>query len=358
MERGRRTVIILLAVGLLVGALCLFLVPERSYFPGKETSITLSEEERAELAALLDAQLGLLSGYISPDERAAAAAVLEEIWPLRSARLERDRVEKSENEKKLLQTLNELYERYTVKYMGEAGRWDEGGPTEHVIQSYRIEEDAILPLQDGGSATPEEQREHNALWRGMNALLPEGAFDDFTTFTVFTDGADEVLAYTQRADRKGTRWEIAIDPADTGDTEWFYETVIHEYSHYLTLNSDQVTYTLRRTASTYGEEGMVSKEGSYVDDFYQTFWTDVLDDRLADIDTFNFYRRHAEDFVTGYAATSPAEDIAESIAYFVLYDPPEEDTVWSQKQNFFYQYPELTDFREAVRGNLARLDGE
>lgn len=89
----------------------------------------------------------------------------------------------------------------------------------------------------------------------------------------------------------GKKWEIAVDPADAGDGEMFVETVLHEYSHYLTLNNEQVKYTARQTASTYNEEGMVAYEGSYLDDFYQRFWADYLDDRLSDMDTYNFFLR-------------------------------------------------------------------
>jgi len=74
----------------------------------------------------------------------------------------------------------------------------------------------------------------------------------------------------------------------------------------LTLNDGQVKYTARQTASTYNEEGLVTRDGSYLDDFYQRFWADYLDDRLADMDTYNFFLRHEDDFVTDYASSSPS----------------------------------------------------
>ena len=54
----------------------------------------------------------------------------------------------------------------------------------------------------------------------MNALLPEGALDGFSRFTVFTDGLDETLAYVSPLDDTGTRWELAVDPADAGELDW------------------------------------------------------------------------------------------------------------------------------------------
>lgn len=93
-------------------------------------------------------------------------------------------------------------------------------------------------------------------------------------------------------------------------------------------------------------------EGSYLDDFCQRFWTGYLDDRLADLDSYNFFLRHEEDFVSSYASTDPSEDISESFAFFVLWDVPESEAVWAEKLRFFLDYPELTEFRRQVRENL------
>ena len=69
-------------------------------------------------------------------------------------------------------------------------------------------------------------------------------------------------------------------------------------------------------------------------------------------DSYNFFLRHEDDFVTDYASTSPSEDIAESFAYFVLYDKAEGNGLQAQKQNFFYAYPELVTFRDQARERL------
>ena len=159
-------------------------------------------------------------------------------------------------------------------------------------------------------------------------------------------------AYVLPADPGGSQWEICLDPADMGDRDYFLETVLHEYCHYLTLNHRQADYRGEPTVETYCEAGMVSREGSYLDDFCQQFWTGYLDDRLADLDSYNFFLRHEEDFVSSYASTDPSEDISESFAFFVLWDVPESEAVWAEKLRFFLDYPELTEFRRQVRENL------
>ena len=137
----------------------------------------------------------------------------------------------------------------------------------------------------------------------MQAVLPKDAFRDFRSYVPFTDGEGETVAYVLPADPGGSQWEICLDPADMGDRDYFLETVLHEYCHYLTLNHRQADYRGEPTVETYCEAGMVSREGSYLDDFCQQFWTGYLDDRLADLDSYNFFLRHEEDFVSSYAST-------------------------------------------------------
>lgn len=316
----------------------------------------LTEEESAAASARVDAQLGLLSDRVTEEEYAACLDLMEQLWPLRQERLEKDKGEKSTQEQRLVDKLNDLYEEYTIRYIGDGGTWGYGNPQERTLavfditSSGEIERSQALPSKDTGDYT---EADYQALWDQMTAMLPADAWEDFTRFTVFTDGEYETLAYVQQADDKGKKWEIAVDPADAGDGDMFVETVLHEYSHYLTLNDEQVKYTARQTASTYNEEGLVAYEGSYLDDFYQRFWADYLDDRLSDMDTYNFFLRHEDDFVTDYASSSPSEDIAESFTYFVLQDEPQPgDTVWEQKLNFFFDYPQMVSLRQEIRACL------
>ena len=83
----------------------------------------LGAEERAEAAALLDAQLGLLKDEINDTEYERCLAFMETLYPLRRDRLEQDRYEKSAEERRMVERLNQLYERYTAKYLGDGGTW-------------------------------------------------------------------------------------------------------------------------------------------------------------------------------------------------------------------------------------------
>lgn len=312
----------------------------------------------------LDAQLGLLTGYVTPEERAACQILLDQIVPLREQRLAAGKYQKSETESRLLSQLNALYEAYTIQYLNpEAETFGYQYPEEHTVAEYRIQPDgSLLPSFSGkgvqyGSWSEDELLD---LWDYTVALLPEGAFQNFARLHLFTDGEGETMAYVYAMDARGSRWQIALDPADADDGGIFTETILHEYFHYLSLNTSQVTYTSRQTVDTYNEPGMVSQPGSYLDDFYQAFWTDYLDDCLAcEVDTANFFLRHYDDFIGSYASTDPSEDICESFTFFILYPKYQDpEDIWEQKLTFFYDYPELVAFRETVRNNLGLAEGD
>lgn len=305
----------------------------------------MAPDLQAEVARLTSIQLGQLAGRLNQMEKDQVQSLLEELVPLRQARAQEGRWELSPQEEELVNRLNQLYEDFTQRYLEETEEMEgEEGPP--ALAQYEIGPDGTL-IPDKS-----DQAEYRALWDRVNELLPDGSLKPFTRFTIFTDGEAEILAYVVPADDSGARWELAVDPEDAGDPVGFTETVYHEYAHYLTLNDKQVAYGVPKRYDCYGENDLVSNPDSYLNAFYQRFWKDYLDDRLADPESFNFYLRHEDDFITSYAATSPSEDIAECFSYFVLYDKPTGASVWEQKQNFFYDYPELVAFRDQARARL------
>ena len=66
----------------------------------------------------------------------------------------------------------------------------------------------------------------------------------------------------------------------------------------------------------------------------------------------DFYEVHQDQFLSDYAATSPAEDIAEAWAFFVLSPKPELNSIANEKILFFYEYPELVELRTQILKQL------
>lgn len=247
--------------------------------------------DTAAAQAELDVQLGLLKDEITAEERREALDLWSKIRAIQTERKAKGNYERSDYEWRLLRRLSGLYDAYTIRYLGG----DEEG---FGYRSPRERTLAVYQIGAGGALTPDpandlsggawSETELLGLWEEMCTLLPEGAFEGFDQFTVFTDGPEETVAYVWALDDAGARWEIAVDPADAEDREYFVETVLHEYFHYLSLNDTQVIYTSEQTLDTYNEPGMVTLADSYLNDFYQEFWTGYLDDCLACDDTYNF----------------------------------------------------------------------
>ncbi|MDO7205942.1 hypothetical protein Q5M85_19485 [Paraclostridium bifermentans] len=65
-------------------------------------------------------------------------------------------------------------------------------------------------------------------------------------FIFTTDGKLNELASVEGNNNSGSRWIMNIDPEDVvfkNKIKLFYETILHEYFHYMTLNDKQVKYT-------------------------------------------------------------------------------------------------------------------
>ena len=65
-----------------------------------------------------------------------------------------------------------------------------------------------------------------------------------------------------------------------------------------------------------------------------------------------FYERNRDAFVTDYAASNPAEDLAEVFATFVTEPRPTGSTTADRKVELLWADPELVELREQIRARL------
>ena len=85
-----------------------------------------------------------------------------------------------------------------------------------------------------------------------------------------------------------------------------------------------------------------------LDEFNALAELDQSSDRFWDgLDEFE--RKYGDRFVTEYAMTDPAEDMAETFMVFVLQDRPGGTGIADQKLLFFWDYPELVELRSEIR---------
>ena len=255
---------------------------------------------------------------------------------------------------------------------------------ENTIVTYRVDGNQIVDpelaeVSDDLLDFQDDTETQQALWAYFSQLIPPDQRTFLTQYVVFTDGPDETLAFVTADTEDPTKWILAVDIADGGDIQDLTLTLVHEFAHLLTLNSQQVPadyelaadpenedlfYEAAAACPTYFPGEGCSEPNSYINAFFERFWADIdaewqevdqlqyedQDEYTAALD--QFYADHQDEFVSDYAATNPGEDIAESFATFVLKPAPTGDTIADEKVAFFYDYPELVKLRAEISSRL------
>lgn len=247
---------------------------------------------------------------------------------------------------------------------------------------YSVDENAIslpryFPVEDPFEDEQEDRATHEEIWQLFVRLIPPVERELVSGFAIFTDGRANYLAGVNQSDDSPYTWDLNVDILDTQDRLVLSYTLIHEHGHLLTLNRDQVDIdlevyenpnnkTIRESAvaacTEYFTGEGCSLPNSYLSAFFRRFWPDLYDewlnideqesDRTRDRMLDRFYEIYKDQFLTDYAPTSPAEDIAESWTFFVLSPRPELTSIASEKILFFYEYPELIELRMQILENI------
>ncbi len=216
--------------------------------------------------------------------------------------------------------------------------------------------------------TEDEIITYQGLWESIREVLGSRLLSSIDSFIIYSDGKDETLAYVNYIDDIGSSWYMAVDIADSlvqgskALDEEFYFTIVHELAHVITLNDTQAVYDINPVFGQYNEENITLNKDSYLNEFYNRFWSNLIDESLIiqnegnEDNMYRFFLRHDTKFVTDYAATSPSEDIAESFAYFVINDKPAGNEIWKQKIRFFYEFEDLVKIRNTIRERLDVAD--
>jgi hypothetical protein len=248
---------------------------------------------------------------------------------------------------------------------------------EYTVSGDDIKNPHFEPVSKDLKAEQNDSATQLDIWKYFTRLIPPDQRKLLSGFSVFTDGKDNYLAAVNQSDLDPSKWELNVDIADASAKTELTFTLIHEFGHLLTLNSDQVNISMplynnpdnqeiyQREAAAcpqyFTDEGC-SKPNSYINQFFERFWTDFYTewqqiDQIRNENTRqnrldDFYTTYEDQFVTDYAATSPEEDMAESWAFFILSPKPELTSIANEKILFFYEYPELVQLRSQILDRL------
>ncbi len=254
-------------------------------------------------------------------------------------------------------------------------------PKSYYLVTYSVNGDEITnpifdPIPNDLKDEQQDSVSQKEAWEIFTTLIPSEDRQMVAQYIIFTDGSENTLAAVDQTKDDLTRWIVEVDVADLDNKDALLFTLIHEYAHLLTLNDSQVTIDeeiyddpynlplLKRKAevcSDYFAGSGCSLPNSYINAFYQRFWVDI-NDEWEEIDAlqyaddlspyydglYNFYLVHQDQFLDDYSTTHPAEDIAESFAYFVFSPRPAGISIKDQKVLFFYEYPELIKLRQFI----------
>lgn len=224
------------------------------------------------------------------------------------------------------------------------------------------------------------QQDHESqqkVWDYFAALIPSDQRKYLTEFHVFSDGEDNTLAMVTQTETDMNAWALEVDIFDAANAQDLTDTLIHEYGHLLSLNPSQVIPSKRifdnpdnydiYDGEAYVCENYFPGEGcslpdSYINQFYERFWTKIepewiaIDEIESDYDyeaaLDRFFKKYQDQFVSDYAVTDISEDFAESFSVFILEPKPTGDSIADQKVLFFYEYPELVQLRTQIGHNL------
>lgn len=243
------------------------------------------------------------------------------------------------------------------------------------VSGDEITDPAVLYVPSEYHKYQEDTASHLRIWKFYVAMIPPELREYVNEFVIYTDGAEkDSSAWVRPSLRDEAYWQVGIDLLDSNYPPFLADALVHETAHLLTLNTSQIPYEqdkyyyydekegFFRGCEQYGVDGGCSLPDSYINLFYQRFWKESYaewweiaqeaqhaetDDEYFEI-MEEFYDKHNDWFVSSYAATNLKEDMAESFAFFVLNPKPSGNSIYEQKVAFYYDFPELVEYRQQI----------
>jgi len=232
------------------------------------------------------------------------------------------------------------------------------------IATFEAQKNKLKLIKKNKSYNDENENIYNAMWNYSKKLIPNEYMSKIKYFQIISDGSENSIALVSPIPTPIKYFNYSMDPADALtngqlNKETLTNTIIHEFGHILTLNSTQMD-TYNPISKTYNIDAGTLKKDSYLNLFYEKFWKDdienpqKLDSTNKNTNSIEFFLKFKTKFVSDYAATNPAEDIAESFMTFVVKDKPTGKTIADDKVRFFYDFEELVKMRDEIRSNMEK----
>lgn len=238
------------------------------------------------------------------------------------------------------------------------------------ITLYRVDGENIIKDKDYvvSGASLDFQRDtqkHQEIWSLVKKVVPLSNRSKMSQFMIYSGSVSGSLGYVFNTKQDLTKWEmgIAIDYAYEGgfnkDGELAY-TIIHEFGHILTLNNTQVDASISEGNCTnyFVGEGC-ARTNANINKLHSRFWKDIWGEytnaQNSESAQRQFYEKYKSHFLTAYASTNPAEDIAEVFATFVTRSGGVNgSSMAEQKIQLMYDDSEMISLRNYIRSHVGR----
>lgn len=186
------------------------------------------------------------------------------------------------------------------------------------------------------------------IWDRFAELSPRSSRPHLREFSL-VPGAS---AYVEGASTGSGKWRLAVGRRLNRDRALDH-ILLHELGHLLTLRRSQTGG--RNGCDDELEEIGCPPPASYLGRFVERFWAsgDLLEEWEDARDggrsaLQRFYRRHRAAFVSAYAATHPAEDLAETFAVFAGAKLPKGSKVANRKVRSLGSHGKLAKLRKRI----------
>ena len=214
-----------------------------------------------------------------------------------------------------------------------------GGDTARVVERVVYRQDVVrlgdVVVVDGEPAEPITDETVAAVWDIVAVAWPEDLRDELRQLSVIEEGERGLVGVVHPSSTGG--WILSLDAGDLGDPRLIEETIVHELSHVVTLDSDDFTFGDSDCDGVRIALGCAHRD-TVLAEFAATFWPDG--DRGDD-----------HEHVNDYAATAAHEDLAETFTAHVMGWAPSGATI-EAKVAMLEADPELAALADELRRRL------
>ena len=207
-----------------------------------------------------------------------------------------------------------------------------------------------------------KRNRHLEYFERVKELIPDDYHDYFAEFVIFETGRDTVGAFVETEIPYNKQWRYAVNEEELRhplNSRLTSELIVHEFGHIFPLHEVFISSQPNNCHEFFSRSGCVSPDIIY-GKFLNEFWDDeLLDEAVVVRDSSDpidaaddLYDRYEDEFVSPYAASSPAEDFAESFTRFVLFNDQSYGNGANEKVSFFNRFSKTKEMKDEILDEL------